>query len=496
MIALAGDLQAAFTQHQCYPSALIVPIDVGASEFDTKWWTEDQYGHNQEYKWPLLVNSNVSAVAWNYLNFYSEPSFDRLSVQHYSGTQNLSGSLGSGGTNFLVPMFVPPTNRPRFFNVGWRSDSTILGSSPSLPRFSSVFITCLPAPNPTESHTPITVNDRWDGILMASGDVIYTSVTQPANTRMYLTLDALAGTPANLDFDLYASTTNPLPDDANHQWRDWLSNTTNDLTTAGAALDLGATVGPRTVYIGVRSWRGAGHFLLRANVAKTAYAVTPLNVCHPGVSNIQSHPNWPSAKNAIAGALTRLSAATHGNIYHTNVIMRYVAGTGGDDFCSGAVPCDWCMTSTAFPDYCGAQEWNGRVRIPNISCMNSEPFEYNDPRGLSLVFAHEELHRLFVLPDEYKDGFGSWCGHSIMNGPFNYTYRLCKPIDHCYDPAPGLIPPAEMDCSGNSSGWSRIAGLYATQFVTLPNLYSYSAQPWKRSYDNLYARNLHSFSYQ
>lgn len=53
-----------------------------------------------------------------------------------------------------------------------------------------------------------------------------------------------------------------------------------------------------------------------------------------------------------------------------------------------------------------------------------------------------------------------------------------------------------MDCSGNSSGWSRIAGLYATQFVTLPNLYSYSAQPWKRSYDNFYARNLHSFSYQ
>lgn len=491
---------AAFTQAQCYPSAVAVPVDVGAKDFNTAWTDAGQYGHNQEYPWKILVNSNVSRVNWLFQNFYTEYSYDRLTLDHQSGTFTLSGNLGSGSL-LLYPVLVPPNNRLRYYGAKWRSDGSVFGVQPSIPALHTAQVECIASANPTESHIALTVNERHEGLLIADGDVIYTTVTQPANTRLYVTVDALAGTPNNMDLDLYGSVSTAFPDDTNYTWRDYRANLTSDLTEAGAALDLGPTgTSPRTVYIGVRSYRGRGHFVLRANVAKTTGGARSLTICHPQASNIQNHPHWPAAKETITRTLTRFAAATHGNIYYDTVHMKYSSTNGGDKWCSSIPGCNWCMTSLAFPDFCGFQSnVPGRVRVPNIICAGgSGPGDYDDAVGLSLVLAHENAHGLLALDDEYDNNQGgSFCGHSLLNGPGNWVYRFCKPIDHCVDVQPGATIPAWADCSDQGSNWSKVSnGPYANWFATLPGLYTFSSQPWSRHHDNKLARDNIAFFYE
>src|SRR5262249_45731877 len=153
-------------------------------------------------------------------------------------------------------------------------------------------------------------NERQDGLMLATGDVIYTAVTQPAYTRMNITLDVLAGSVSNADFDIFMSTQTAYPDSANWQWKGVHANTTNDLTTAGEPVDLG-TYGSssRTVYIAIPSYRGAGHFIIRANVAKTAGGVKNLRICHPGISDIRTQPGWTQMKRTIQRTFMRMLQA-------------------------------------------------------------------------------------------------------------------------------------------------------------------------------------------
>lgn len=482
---------AAFTQYDCssLPWGAWVPVDLGASDFNSAFWDPANYGDTEDYRWKVLVNSNVSSVAWYYDAFYTEYSYDRLILEHGGGSSTLTGSLGSGWVSATTPM---GSTYQRHFASTWHSDSSVVGSAPSIPRLSIAAAYCVSPPNATQSHMPITVNERWDGILLASTDVIYTYVTQPANTRMTLTLDVLSSTETNPDFDLYASTSTAFPDDSDFTWRGYHSS--GSLAQAGEALDLGATGGSsRVVSIGVRSYRGNGHFILRANAAKTSGGARSLTICHPGQANIQSHANWTNAKATISRALLRTKAATHGNIYFNAVTMKYSSGTGGDKWCSSISGCDWCMPHTSIANYCGYEsQMPGRTRIPNVTCTSA----YNDQTGLSLIIAHEHGHGLFGLDDEYGDD-GAFCGHSIMNGPDNWTYRFCKPISHCYDSAPGSTIPAWADCSGSGSNWYKIANSsYGSWFYSVPSLYAQSSQPWERFHENVWARDLVSYSFQ
>ncbi|MCC6750555.1 MAG: hypothetical protein IT371_23020 [Deltaproteobacteria bacterium] len=483
-------------------------MDLGASEFNQAWGLPVKYGHNEKHGWKLLVNSNVSQVDFMYAGFDTESSYDYLDLGHLNGTHRLTGALGTGEAA-LLPL--APTWNQRHFTVLWKTDASV--NRNGIPRVSQVEARCLATPNPTALNMPITVNQRWEGLLIKSGDVIYTSVLQPANTRMVLTLDAIAGKIANPDFDLYASTSTTMPDNSNYTWRSYNGNGGRGLAGGGEAIDIGTTTTARAIYIGVRSYPwtdNAGHFVLRANVQKSvpfgATGVRTLTVCHPGVSNIQSHANWPKAKETLQRAALRVLAATHGNIFLRTFAMKYVAGSTNGQFCEGAT-CDWCMTHPDKGDYCGYQANGlpGRVRIPNIACAGAgyAPGNYDDPTLLSLIVAHEATHGVLgqaddpVQGDEYYQGL-SFCGHSILNGPHNWTYRFCTSLNHCRDPEPGATTPAGFDCSLSSGNlWDRLqTGSQASSFYSFHPTDQTSAQPWETYHSNYHARNLVNFTYQ
>jgi hypothetical protein len=58
------------------------------------------------------------------------------------------------------------------------------------------------------------------------------------------------------------------------------------------------------------------------------------------------------------------------------------------------------------------------------------------------------------LPDEYQEGAGPFCGHSLMNGPGN-SRIFCSPSNHCYDPAGGSPPPG-FNCSSSGAMWNLV----------------------------------------
>lgn len=146
-------------------------------------------------------------------------------------------------------------------------------------------------------------------------------------------------------------------------------------------------------------------------------------------------------------------------------------------------------TAPAIPgEYCGPKSTAHFVRaIMNIGCAN--------PKLNSLIFAHEAGHGLFGLENEYGPA-GGYCGHSIMNGPQNWTYRFCKPINHCYDGAPGSFIPAGKDCTAAGSNWWDLTNGYGSWIWSLPNLYVDSSQPWKRFDENIYADDHIAFTFE
>lgn len=411
-------------------------------------------------------------------------------------TFTLSGYYGSGYSYLITD----PVGLG-YHDITWRADVT--NARPVHPRLNEVRARCKAAVQPTTAHAAIPVNDRRDGLLIASSDVIYTSVTQPANTRLIVTLDAVAASGAYPDFDLFASTSTAYPDYSNFTWKSDHINSVGGVAGAGEALDLGVTgSSPRAVYLGVRSYAGAGHFTLRANVARSNTGDKSLKVCLPGIANIESQPGWLGMRKTLQLTMLRLLQMTHGNIQRRLVVMKTAAAPGNplDEFCASDSTCEWCSGHTSNPDPCGFAgvpgASPGRVRIPAIWCAN-----YGNPDFLAYILAHEAGHGVlgmgqpqppFMDSDEYTAN-GPICGHSIMNWP-DTAYRLCTSLNHCYDPRPGAGAKASYSCAASNSNWNNLQTYQSAAFYSYPNLWK-SAQPWRAIYTNVWAGEVINFSF-
>ncbi|MCL4753051.1 MAG: hypothetical protein KJ015_23025, partial [Myxococcales bacterium] len=483
--------EAAFSWATCstWPNGNYFPADIGSNETDRNLLDTSQYGLNEYQKQvPLLVNGNVGSVTFYYSSFNTELNYDFLKVEDLYGEYSYTGNLGTG-SGLHYPKNVS-TNSNQFFMWSWKSDYSIVQQSN--PRFDGVRVYCKSSPQQTTAHASLSPNKRTEALLIASGDVIYTSVYQPANTRLILTADVLTSDDPAPDLDMYASTQTLLPDDASYEWRGYHGNGAG-LDAAGEALDLGSELYPRMVFLGIRSFRGRMHVVLRPNLLRTAGTRT-VTVCHPGVPNIEQHANWPNVRNTLQAMSVRLFAATHGNVFIKNIDMKYDPGTGGDKWCSSISGCDYCMPDPSVEpgDFCGMQAYiPGRIRIPHASCAL-----YTSTTLLSRTLLHESLHGLFGLDHEYS-ATGAFCAHSVMNGPANNEHRLCLYVDHCKD-APGT-PPQGFDCLATGNLWYRLqTGPNSSWFYDVPpqGPGQPTAQVWATGFTNTWTKNQVYFAFR
>lgn len=493
LISVAGEASAAFTQAGCPYLWFDTPfsVDVGATDYNYDVNNATRYALREHHSWTLLVNSNVQVVRFGYQNFLTEANYDFLSVDTQYGPSLFTGNLGTN-TYELWPK-QSGSLKPNF-QVTWHSDYSV--NADGMPRFSTAEVRCFQTTQPTEQRGTIQLNTRYDGLMLKSGDVIYVQVTQQPNTRLWLTADVVAGA-ADADFDLYASTSCSLPDDSCFSWRDYRGNGSSTLDDAGASLTINPPVSQRTIYIGIHSYRGAGHFVLRANAANASQMAPNLIACSPGV-NMQNSAALSNVKQTVGKTLLRTMALVHGNYQPTGWTFKQIPDNT-DKWCNADSTCQICMTSpTADPDFCGYQSSGTRTRIPYHTCAG-----YNNPDGLSLILAHELGHsRFWEYPDEYNPwGVGNawFCGHSIMNGPNPNSDKLCTGLNHCTEAGSGTIgPPGGYDCSSNGTAWKRVVNyLGSSSFISVPaEQTTVSSQPWRLFFRNNHARSDFAVTYQ
>ncbi len=469
-----------------------IAVDLGATDYNYDVNNTANYALNEFYTWKVLVNFNINNVQFFADAFNTESGYDYIALISAYGSMKFTGNLGG------FAYTAPPLLQVARYWITWRSDYTI--NRPGLPKINRIRPYCTTSPQPTIANTAFSTNERYDGILIATGDIIYTTMVQDPNTELRITATVVAATPVNSDFDLYVSTT-ALPNDSNYQWRDYSGNSTGDISGAGGALRIPATTSARTLYIGVHSYSGAGHFVLRADEAKQGALTNSLIVCTPG-QNLAASPNLSKVLETIQKTLLRMQGITHGNYQPNGIIFKQIEDNH-DKYCSNDTSCQVCMSSllvsSGDPCNIGQSQTGGVSRVPNDTCSN-----YNNPDWQSQITAHELGHGRFYLPDEYNwkpNGQQSdwFCGHSIENMPTAQSDKWCVTFNHCKDQgATSGGPPSGFDCSATGTNWAIAQAHYPTGFVTTvpPDLVEWSSQPARLLYRNVQARSLYPNSFQ
>lgn len=480
---------AAFTQRTCSSTVYgtSIPTDVGTRQFPTSSnsYPSPTYQNNTEYNWLLFANSNVRQFAhrialpqWN-----TEFGWDQFSVTGQGEALTYQGTIPAGYPNILgvpIPWVMAGDAFTRWLSLHWHTDDSVYFDN--VPYFDEVKPLCDASVNPTVNQWLIQSNTRYDGILIGTGDVIYLRVTQPANIQMTIVLDVLAADPVASDFDLYVSTSTATPDDSSYTFRGYRGNTTGTLGGGGESLKIPSSTTQRTLYIGVRSYSGAGHFTLHANRVLTSTRT----VCETYGFGPSLEPYWSTYKTLFARTSMALAQATHGGRLITQWNVKTVSCGRTDNKCYLCdSSCDDCMAWGA--DSCQVAQTLDVTHtiLPNWFCQ----IDVADP-WRCFAEAHEYGHSLMGdLPDEYSGPWpdvGPFCGHSLMNGPGN-SHILCTEKNHCKDPAfwgSGVRqPPAGFNCGASGTMWSRIAAGGKVPVGVGP-FYMMTADPTKVSPDN------------
>ncbi|MEB2310282.1 MAG: hypothetical protein OZ921_04755 [Sorangiineae bacterium] len=430
-----------------------IPVRITTERFPVDTNQTTDYGNNTNYGWGLYMQPSVAKlrarVAQPY--FWTEPNYDymfalgdNLEYNQLTGFINAGYLPGSGWTP------APTANYgAKMFYLGWFADGNV-GRYARRQTLDSVQLQCSSGFFITSSQ-PISTSRRYDGILTGTSNVLYFNVTQPANTKLIITVDHLATTPGG-DFDLYTSTSNSFP----HS-----TGTASDWSISGAA-DESITVYPtgaaRTIYIGVVSHSGAGHFSLHAYQVKQTRSI---NVCTQ-VSWV-GQPSWNDFIARMKATSVAVLNATNGNQfinqYNVYLIPQLYDEHGTmTDNCYNyySTGCKICIRNPDGLNPCGTQtsSLGGASMLPAFECAS-----YWKDLWAPVVNAHELGHALFSLFGSATSDEYSWngttdptfCGHSIMNGP--RTHILCTPYDHCKDY--NMTPPSGS-CGTNTSSWSKL----------------------------------------
>ncbi|HKU38588.1 MAG TPA: hypothetical protein VJR89_10590, partial [Polyangiales bacterium] len=400
---------AGFNQAMCSATGwdTAVPMDLGARQFirqsiyPAAGSAPDMtlYNHNVDNEWPLVTNANVSLLRPYFGFFVTELNYDKLTVFDGSATYTYTGSLNTSTTPLAAAQNWSLANRA--ISTRWVADFSVANQLP--PSFSQVTPRC--KSTQTASVPPslaIGSNRRIDGLLIKTGDTIYFNVVQDSRPFV-ITLDGLSTT-SGADFDLYVSATNTAPDDSSYDFRGFTTGSNEALLIPASGVN-------RTLYIGVHSYSGAGHFAL--NAASTYSTLSSVCATDPTLS---SRVTLTAAERAtlqanLRAASSYLFASTNG-MWFRSVYQLNTTWTGA---CTSANGCDICVVN----DSVGGTTARS---IPGTPCGFTE-YHGGDWRAGAAggwVLAHESGHSCLGLGDRYQNNptlanYGMrYDGHTLM----------------------------------------------------------------------------------
>lgn len=405
---LGSVASAGFNQVTCATSGwdTAVPVNLGAAEFIRQTTSPPgvapdmtRYNHNVRSSWAIVSNANLSMVQPDFGYFVTETNYDYLSILDGAFTRTYTGAVNSSGSLVAGPHTWSFAGRA--IAATWFADGSIANEVP--PRVAQVRPRCkssqsasVPAP------LAISANTRLDGLLLKATDVIYFSVAQQARP-MVITLDALAAT-AGADFDLYVSTTNSAPDDASHTWRSYTSGTSEALLIPAAS--------PRTLYIGVRAYAGAGHFSLGASTTLTLLDTVCVTDNTLTAKNTLTAAERATAQEFLRAGAAHLYTNTNGNLFRA-VYQMNTSWTGA---CNPDNGCSICLITNNTTQVFG-EGW-GSTTCGRVQAYRGI-WQQGGGDGVATAFAHESGHSCFNISDKYTgvpngQQTQRYCGHSNM----------------------------------------------------------------------------------
>lgn len=455
MTLLASHAYAGFPQATCTPSPGFdspISANIGGTDFDRRPVPpvnspdDHRFYNNNVNPEPItyLVNSNVVALKPLMGYFETEYPWDFVEVVDNSGSYQYSGILNSSSSVEVVAprqWFPIPGGGSQSFTLQFRTNASVAVKEP--PRFLHVEPSCKFKQSTFATNSRVlTLNRRYDGLLLKNGDTIYFQVVQPAGIPLVLTLNDKTSGVFGLDWGLYVSDTNPTPDNTNFM-------AMSDGLDGEEALAIPAVAQQRTLYIGVHSNARGGHFVFNA-MAQMPSNRMAMTVCP--IFFTATPQNMIDFKRNARSAVADLLAGTNGNLFVESMNVLPLQTSCGNN-------CDICiLLNSGSGAQGGLAAGHPCGRVVNVD-GNVWGFNGAPP---TLIWYHEWGHACFGLPDEYTGGFGnSFCGHTEMDSG-NIQRMFCSNA-HCLDGH--VIHPS---CVPTSSNWAIMAPriYFGTQYGT------------------------------
>jgi hypothetical protein len=455
-----------------------VTAQYGAIQFDRTDGDPTSYINNTHLTWNLVMNGNVVDTNIHTTGFTTEYYYDYLMIN------DTTTFTGYWGDNWIE---VPPNgSQERTFATNFTTDSSNNGQPPN---FDLVQFKCTTQRGPINSFTIDSRGGYAEGFLLGTGDNVYMSTTQYANQPLQISLQSLAT--VSTDFDLYASATTAFPGDT-FTWHSF-SFTPNEFIT------IPATSSQRTIYIGVNAFSGGGHFSVHVTTQQSTQP-TRLTVCTPGFTIDTSKPSYTNFANTLKNTSLRMYSASRGNlwisgydIYNPTACTNHPCSNNMyTNFCSECNnKCQICMDAVGDLDQCTIGQVcpdNGEiaVRVANIGCSNYSDGSLPTIMSHAFTWAHEFSHQAGIGAEEYQPS-GSFCGHTLLNGPINSNF-WCSAFDHCLDGTTTVDTGHAWICNSGGDNWSHAPSTWykpAAATSTEPDQYLFNAwnQPAMDSVD-------------
>ncbi len=445
--------RAAFSYQSCSTnvySPTVLPVNTGTAEFERYSQAPGFYNNNEYSYWSVFFSPTVGIVVPSLNNVWLNGS-DFLSIASAYEGYMYTGNNPNGFAGALL-IGDSTTQYPNNIQFLWKTDAS--GNEASTPTVNSLALVCSATIPPPVSWN-IGNNYRIEGVLLGTGDTHYFNVSHSPNERVAISVEVLASPTTSPDLDLYVSKTNRFPDQTSYDYIDFSGNSTGTIAGGGAFINL-PSQGNGTYYIGIHSYVGAAHYVLHVSAypttTKTAYTICgeiPLST---------TAPYWAPYVQFLKELSGRVAQYTNGGIWPMTwthkIVPTGTCSSSGDPslypYCGPVAGCDFVLKPV---DGCGFKSIPGyRTYIPDPArgCT-----QYSNVDSISFYIAHEFGHSMLSFGDEYINGNEPWCGHTIMDGPYD-SHTLCTATDHCLDPVAGGVPPAGR-CAAGQDNWSLLA---------------------------------------
>jgi hypothetical protein len=391
------DAFAAFSQLTCPTSySWGVNFKIDGYQYDLQAPYYDQYQDNQTTPWTeIITNSNVAGINPYLSYFMVETNYDYFEFNDATGYPKYTGYLN--GTFDLIqgPTALQTISHTGYRDIWyqWYSDYDTHFTPPTM---STALVACGGSQTTTATNARNlgSTGNSVEVLLIGTGDTVYATFTQPANSKGLVILTHKSSG----DADLYVSSTNSTPDDSSFTYR--------SMATGDDAIALPQTSTQKTWYVGVHSYAGSEHVVLDVNFQKPS-AYIPMKV-YTEFQPTADDQNY--IRTFLQSGALRMLSATDGGLMLGPYDVYY---NGGVSCSTGAGVC-----------LSNSQLWFASASVTNNCKDANAVFCQGMWHGnWDLAFVHEMGHGCFGFDEEYRaSDVARLCGHSEMNSAGTSSY--------------------------------------------------------------------------